>query len=77
MNDKGVFKLGSDSSVELTGDASIMIGSDASIRLGTNKFNGLKTPATKTINFDTNIYEISYIDTENGIIHITKKEQSK
>ena len=31
----------------------------------------------KTIEFDTNIYEISYINIKNGIIHITKKEQSE
>ena len=55
----------------------ITIGNEESKIYIKNGSINIEEPITKTIRFDTDIYIISYIDVENGVIHITKKEQSK
>ena len=61
MNNKGKITLGNEESKFYIKNGSINI----------------EEPMTKTIRFDTDIYEISYIDVKNGVIHFTKKEQSE
>ena len=63
--------------IDMNNKGKITLGNEESKIYIKNGSINIEEPMTKTIRFDTDIYEISYIDVKNGVIHFTKKEQSE